>query len=207
MTSAFDSFNSSALGARIQSSVDTTGAFAGGVITTTTFADISLNNSIIIGNGTYTISCDGADFYDTYLIAAYPTPVTMRYHIITFWPTDTIPLYDSGVWTVGSTCGSSPAFRITGDSSGKVLDVPSRNFKVSGTGIRTTQQGVVPPERTPLAIGAQPDYVVPDFFELRVDSSGDVFSILYYIGAEDASNLPTELDFTNFETVTVELFT
>ena len=221
MTSAFDSFNSSALGARIQSAIDGAGAFAGGVITgegiyrrISTFSDTWTTSgpSIPCGTGTWIATYNPSEIN-----------ITLSWNSMEFTATgadDGHPIFDAGVFRILTACGASPAITITGQTSGATLSIPGQSRKngpassVYFPGSVNRTQNI----RSPFSSCAiTVSYVVPDVSGYGVDGSDDVASIIYRFHTDGSCGnpfdpyyvppeaIPSELQFTIGETVTITL--
>ena len=222
MGSAFDSFDASPLGARVQSAVDGTGAFGGGTVISgegiyrriSTFSDTWTTGSPSIPCGT-----------GTWITVYNPSEsnITVSWNSMEFTATgadDGHSIFDAGVFQLLAACGSSPAITITGQTSGATLSIPGQSRKKGAAssvyfpGSVNRTQNV----RSPFSSCAiSTSYVVPDVSGYGVDTFDDVSSIIYRFHTDGSCGtlldpfyvppeaIPAELQFTIGETVSITL--
>lgn len=216
MTSAFGSFTGSALGARVQSSVDAQ-AFGGTVIVAELIAHELGVSEISVGlESGVLISCNGN--FMSYIVLAGDTgptanpPDAVKYKLFSFYTSPSpVQLFDDEVWRLQElVCNASPGFTVEGQTSGKIFTGSSHSLelesglpgntldyaKAGGTHIQDPAQNV--------------GYTIAAYnmYTLGSDANGDIRRINAYVAIEDFfddTSVPSDFQFINGETVTVSV--
>ena len=205
MTSTFNSFDASALGARIQSAIDGQGAFGSGGQTFTGTVTVGAFGNTTIDHG-QTIYCSGEDLFTRYVTNSPATPPdtiwVQEYHGFVFSTGDPFtPIFTAGALQVLEACATTGQIVLTGQTSGTTITINGHAVTTDGdiadggdTFAGATFGGLTSINAQPWVWGMTPN---PDNA-----TGGDVWRIaVSYPRAPSAEAESRFIDWTNGETV------
>lgn len=197
MSSTFDSFNSSALGARVQSSVDDD-VFGGGLFGVVEVTSIALDTLAYWEVGGEIIkNSAGVSFWTRY--RAPLSDETVQYLSITFRSEGGLfaPIFDAGAWQIpASGVETVQSVKVTGRDSGTVLTIPAFSYSSSATGTFLDTGNL-------RALSSS--FPVPDVATFFGAADITLFTYLYNVPTGSPLAIPADVDFDVGEFCDVEL--